>query len=229
MDELIENRLNQVTTRIRDACRRVRRDPDEVQLLVVSKTHGPERVREVADCGVMVFGENRVQEAKQKIPNCAGNLSWHMVGHLQTNKVRDAVRLFQMIHAVDSLKLLMAINASCEMNGIVMPVCLEVNVSGESSKFGLVPELVPEILHAANRFMNVDVVGLMTIPPIAEDPEKVRPYFKKLRELRDKWRDKTDFMLPELSMGMSHDFEIAIEEGATWIRLGTVIFGKRGT
>ena len=229
MDESIENRLNQVKTRIRDACRRADRDPDEVHLLVVSKTHGPERVRDAADCGLMVFGENRIQEANQKIPNCPGHLSWHMVGHLQTNKVKYAVRLFQMIHSVDSLKLLAAINTSCEMKGVVMPVCLEVNVSGESSKFGLAPESVPEILSAANGFMHVDVVGLMTIPPIAEDTEETRPYFKKLRELRDKWRDATGFMLSELSMGMSHDFEIAIEEGATWIRLGTVIFGKRGT
>ena len=228
MDESIENRLNQVKTRIRDACRRAGRDPDEVHLLVVSKTHGPEKIREAADCGLTVFGENRVQEAKQKIPDCPGHLSWHMVGHLQTNKARYASRLFQMIHSVDSLKLLTAINTACGTNGVVMPVCLEVNVSGESTKFGLAPESVPEVLSAANGLMHVDVVGLMTIPPISEDHEEARPYFKKLREFRDKWRDQTGFMLSELSMGMSHDFEIAIEEGATWIRLGTMILGKRG-
>jgi len=227
MNGSIEDRLNQVRARIQNACERVDRDPDEVHLLVVSKTQGPERIREAMECGLTVFGENRVQEAKQKISECPGHLSWHMVGHLQTNKVRDAVRLFQMIHSVDSLKLLKAIDKACELIGIVMPVCLEVNVSGEGSKFGLDPESVPEVLKAANGLMQTDVVGLMTIPPVTEEPEEARPYFRRLRDLRDQWRAQTKFMLGELSIGMSHDFEIAIEEGATWIRLGTVVFGKR--
>lgn len=228
MNDSIENRLNQVRIRIQNACKRVGRNPEEVRLLVVSKTHGPERIREAVDCGLTVFGENRVQEAKQKIPLCPAHIAWHMVGHLQTNKVRDAVHLFQMIHSVDSLKLLTTIDKNCKSIGFVMPVCLEVNVSGESSKFGLDPDSVPEILKAANGLMQVDVVGLMTIPPIVKDPEESRAWFRRLRELRDQWRDQTGFALAELSMGMSHDFEIAIEEGATWIRLGTVVFGKRG-
>lgn len=227
MGESFEERLNQVQARIRNACERVRRQPDDVRLLPISKTWGPEEIREAADCGLTVFGENRVQEAKQKIPLCPGRLSWHMVGHLQTNKVGDAVQLFQMIHSVDSLKLLRAVDRISGAAGVVMPVCLEVNVSGEGSKFGLAPEAVPEVLKAANDLMQVDVVGLMTIPPVARDPEEARPHFRRLRELRDQWRDQTGFVLPDLSMGMSHDFEIAIEEGATWVRLGTILFERR--
>lgn len=229
MSESFEERLNQARARIRNACERAGRRPDDVRLLPISKTQGPEEIREAADCGLTVFGESRVQEAKQKIPLCPGRLSWHMVGHLQTNKVRDAVQLFQMIHSVDSLKLLRAIDGMSGAAGIVMPVCLEVNVSGEGSKFGLAPEAVPEVLKAANDLMQVDVVGLMTIPPVARDPEEARPHFRRLRELRDQWRDQTGFVLPDLSMGMSHDFEIAIEEGATWVRLGTILFEMRAS
>ncbi|MFC1461772.1 YggS family pyridoxal phosphate-dependent enzyme [Verrucomicrobiota bacterium] len=227
MRESFEDRLNRVRTRIADACERSGRSPDDVRLLPISKTRGPDEIREAADLGLTVFGENRVQEAKQKIPMCSGRLSWHMVGHLQTNKARDAVNLFQMIHSVDSLKLLKAIDRHSGEAGSVMPVCLEVNVSGEGSKFGLAPETVPGMLKAANDLMQVDIVGLMTMPPIAQDPEEARGHFRQLRELRDEWRGQTGFKLSELSMGMSHDFEIAIEEGATWIRLGTVLFGKR--
>ncbi len=228
MEESIENRLKQIRLRIQNACARVDRSPDDVRLLAVSKTHGPEHIREAVACGLTVFGENRVQEAKQKIPMCQNRIAWHMVGHLQNNKVRVAVPLFQMIHSVDSLKLLKAVDKACESIGFVMPVCLETNVAGESSKYGFVPEAVPEVLKAANGMMHVDVVGLMTIPPITEDPEGSRHWFRCLREFRDQWRDQTGFALTELSMGMSHDFEIAIEEGATWIRLGTIVFGKRG-
>jgi pyridoxal phosphate enzyme (YggS family) len=227
MDESLQARLDVIRGRIAQACARAGRKPESVNLLPVSKTHGPEAVRAAADCGLSVFGENRVQEAKQKIPLCPGHLAWHLVGHLQTNKVKDAVRLFARIHSVDSLKLLAAIDAAGELTGRVMPVFLEVNVSGESSKFGLAPAEVPAVLAAANGLQRVQVDGLMTIPPVAEDPEQARPYFRKLRELRDGWRQATGFDLDELSMGMSQDFEVAIEEGATWIRLGTVLFGPR--
>jgi pyridoxal phosphate enzyme (YggS family) len=176
-----------------------------------------------------VFGENRVQEARQKIPQCPGHLEWHMVGHLQTNKVSHAVRLFSMIHSVDSPRLLEAVDRACETAGRVLPVCLEVNVSGERSKFGLKPGEVPAVLERSTRLLNVDVVGLMTIPPFTEDPGDARPFFRRLREQRDVWRAQSGFSLDQLSMGMSHDFEVAIEEGATWIRLGTVLFGRRTT
>lgn len=222
-----EDRLNDVRGRIQAACERAGRSPEEVHLLAVSKTRGPECIQKAADCGLMIFGESRVQEAKQKIPLCPSALTWHLIGHLQTNKVKDAVNLFNLIQSVDSLKLLMAVETAAEAVGRVLPVFLEVNVSGESSKFGLAPEAVPGILQASNGMHRVEIQGLMTIPPLAEDPEQARPFFRRLRELRDRWRQETGFELRELSMGMSHDFEIAVEEGATWIRLGTVLFGAR--
>lgn len=229
MNNLLEERLIRIRERMARACERAGRRPEAVSLLPVSKTQGPDKVGAAAACGLAVFGENRVQEAKQKIPLCPGHLAWHLVGHLQTNKVKDAVRLFAVIHSVDSLKLLTAIDAAGALTGRVMPVFLEVNVAGESSKFGLAPADGPAVLKAANALRRVEVTGLMTIPPVAEDPEQARPFFRQLRELRDRWRQETGFALNELSMGMSHDFEIAIEEGATWIRLGTILFGARET
>lgn len=228
MSETFQERLDAVNLRIAAACRRARRDPVEVRLIAVSKTHGPDSIREAAGCGLRVFGENKVQEAKAKIPLCAGNLSWHMVGHLQRNKVRDAVQMFEMIHSIDSLRLLEAVDEACGDAGRNMPVLLEVNVSGESSKFGMAPEAVPETLEAANRLARVNIAGLMTMPPFTEDPEKARPHFRRLRDLRDQWRAATGVALEDLSMGMTHDFEVAIEEGATWIRVGTALFGERG-
>ncbi len=227
MKATLSERLLAIRERVERACQRAGRAPDTVNLLPVSKTHGPERVRAAADCGLSVFGESRVQEAQQKIPLCPGHLSWHMVGHLQTNKVKEAVRLFSVIHAVDSLKLLRAIEAAGEFTGRVMPVFLEVNVSGESSKYGLAPAEVPEVLEAANAYKRVEISGLMTIPPLAPDPEQARPFFRQLRVWQERWQRETGFALAELSMGMTHDFEVAIEEGATWIRLGSALFGAR--
>jgi len=229
MNATFENRLAEVRRRIKAACERSGRRPEEVRILAVSKTYGPDCIREAVACGLTFFGESRVQEAKQKIPLCPTALTWHLVGHLQTNKVKDAVNLFGLIQAVDSLKLLLAIETAAEAAGRVMPVFLEVNVSGESSKYGLAPAAIPDVLKAANGLRRVDIQGLLTIPPLAEDPEHARPYFRNLRELRDRWRQETGFELRELSMGMSHDFEVAVEEGATWIRVGTILFGKRNT
>ena len=228
MSETFQERLEAVNCRIEDACRRAGRDLASVKLLAISKSQGPEKVREAAACGVVVLGENKVQEARVKIPLCPGSLSWHMVGHLQRNKAGAAVELFDAIHSVDSLRLLETIDHACDEAGKILPVFIEVNVSGEGSKFGAAPESVPEMLAASNRLMHVNVVGLMTMPPFTEDPEKARPHFRRLRELRDRWRVETGIALDELSMGMSHDFEIAIEEGATWIRVGTALFGERG-
>jgi len=220
-------RLAEVRERVASACARAGRDVGEVTILPVGKTHGPPKIAEAAEAGVAVIGENRVQEALQKIPMCPWHLEWHMIGHLQRNKARHAVRLFTMIHSVDSPRLLETVDMACREEGKTMPVCLEVNVSGESAKFGLAPREVPPMLDRCGSLMNVDVVGLMTMPPFTEDPEDARPVFQRLRELRDVWREQSGFALDELSMGMSHDFEVAIEAGATWIRLGSVLFGAR--
>lgn len=184
-------------------------------------------MRTLAEAGFDVFGESRVQEARQKIPLCPGGLTWHMIGHIQRNKARDVVRLFSVVHSVDSVRLLEALDAAAAAEGKTLPVFLEVNVSGEGSKFGLPPAEMPAVLERSATLMNLDVAGLMTIPPFTPDPEDARVHFARLRELRDEWRSASGFPLEELSMGMSHDFEVAIEEGATWVRLGTILFGAR--
>jgi pyridoxal phosphate enzyme (YggS family) len=195
--------------------------------VAVSKRHGPDAVRALAESGVDVFGESRVQEAKQKIPLCPMGLTWHMIGHIQRNKVRDVAGLFSYVHSVDSLRLLEALDPAAAEAGKTLPVLLEVNVSGEGSKFGFAPDEVPAVLERCQSLMNLDVSGVMTMAPFTPEAEDARPHFARLRELRDAWRAESGFPLEELSMGMSHDFEIAIEEGATWIRLGTILFGAR--
>lgn len=229
MNEMtIAERLASIEARIAAACKRAGRSRDDVQLIAVSKTHPPEAVNEAAHAGQLIFGENKVQEAHAKIPECSGRLSWHLVGHLQRNKAAPAVEMFDLIHSVDSLRLLEAINRAADESGKTQKVLLEVNVSGEGTKFGLKPEEVPDVLRQAdNNFSRVEICGLMTMPPPFEDLEKVRPFFCQLRELRDGWEKQTGATLPQLSMGMSHDFEIAIEEGANWVRVGTAIFGAR--
>jgi pyridoxal phosphate enzyme (YggS family) len=222
-----QERLADIRQRIEAACRRAGRDAAGVNLLAVTKTLGPEAVAEATGAGLACFGESRVQEARQKIPQCPSNLHWHFIGHLQTNKVREALRWFEVIHAVDSVRLLEAIDRGAQEEGRTVPVCLEVNVSGERSKFGLNPDDVPAVLARASSLFRVRIMGLMTIPPIAADPAEARPFFQRLRTLRDRWQAETGVPLPELSMGMSHDFEVAVEEGATWIRLGTLLFGPR--
>lgn len=223
----IAQRVQVVFERMAAACRRAGRDAASVRLVAVSKTHPPETVREAYQAGLRVFGESRVQEAAAKIPMCPGDISWHMVGHLQRNKVKHAVSLFDVIHSVDSLRLLETLDRLAQEAGRRPSVLLEVNVSGERSKFGLPPDQVADVLKAATKLTHVNIVGLMTIPPFFEDPEKTRPFFRQLRSRRDELRAETGFALEELSMGMTHDFEIAIEEGATWVRVGTAIFGER--
>lgn len=227
MSSDLENRYDDIMRRIHAACRRVGREPATVQLMAVSKTQPPDAIAAVAALGIETFGENRVQEARGKIPMCPGRIHWHLIGHLQSNKAREAVHLFEMIHSVDSLRMLELLDRYAADEGRSLPVCLEVNVSGERSKFGMPPEQVATTLEAANRLFKVKIVGLMTIPPIAESPEQARPFFRALRELRDRMQVESGMNLPELSMGMSHDFEIAIEEGATWVRVGTLLFGPR--
>jgi len=227
MSREVQSRLDEVQGRIEAACKRSGRNVDGVKIVAVTKTFGPDAVAEAAECGMKIIGESRIQEAKQKIQFCPGNLEWHMIGHLQRNKVKDAVSLFRMIHSVDSLRLLETVNSVSAAAGVSMPVCLEVNVSGEGSKFGMKPDEVFTVLENSTSLMNVDVVGLMTVPPFTPDPQGARPFFAALRELRDKCREKTGVPLDELSIGMSNDFEIALEEGATLVRLGSVLFGDR--
>jgi len=229
MAESFQDRLDQVRARMAAACARAGRAPDAVRLVAVSKTFGADAVRAAAECGQRIFGENKVQEAEAKIPDCPGSLSWHLVGHLQSNKAARAVALFDQIHSVDSLKLLRRLEDAAAAEGKRLPVLLEINVAGESSKFGLAPAAAPEVLAAAGSLEYVQVVGLMTMPPFTPEAEQARPHFRRLRELCDGWRAAAGLPLAELSMGMSHDFEVAIEEGATWIRVGTALFGGRGT
>jgi PLP dependent protein len=224
---MLQETLHNIAERMAQACSRSGRDVAAVSLLPVTKRVEPDRIEEAVTCGLRVFGESRVQEAKQKIAMLSGSLEWHFIGHLQTNKVRDAAALFRMIHSVDSWRLIESLDAACGAQGVAIKVCLEVNVSGEASKFGLSPETVPEVVKNAGQLPRVDVVGLMTIPPYSKDPEDARPFFRRLRELRDRLRGETGVPLPDLSMGMSHDFEVAIEEGATWVRLGAALFGER--
>jgi pyridoxal phosphate enzyme (YggS family) len=227
-DDTLADRLDAIQNQVNAACKRAGRDPAEVRLVTVSKKQTPDTIREAADAGLSVFGENKVQEAAAKIPLCPDGLTWHLIGHLQSNKARLAVALFDMIHSVDSLKLLQRIDQLASECGRTLAVCLQVNVSGEASKSGLPPEAVPEVLAGATRCINVDLVGLMTIPPFTPDPADATPHFRRLRVLRDQWQEEHGIPLPELSMGMSHDFEYAIAEGATWIRIGTALLGKRG-
>ena len=212
---------------MRAACERAGRDPGAVTLLPVTKAQPPEAVDDGARLGLTLFGENKVQEARAKIPLCPARLRWHMIGHLQTNKCRDAVELFEMIQSVDSLHLAEEINKRADQSGKTMPVLLEVNLAGEASKSGYAPAQLLSDLPAVNRLPRLEIQGLMTVPPYTADPGRLRPIFRQLRELKQRCEATLGAPLPHLSMGMSGDFEIAIEEGATIIRIGTALFGPR--
>ncbi len=224
--DLAEN-LNQVQQRIAAACERAGRDPATITLLAVTKTVPPEIVREAAQLGLSLFGESKVQEAKAKIPLCPGRLRWHMVGHLQSNKARDAVALFDMIQSVDNLRLAEEINRRAELAAKTMPILLEVNIVGEASKFGYPPDRLLAELERLNALPRLEIHGLMTIPPFTPQPERARPVFRQLRQLREQCEQILGAPLPHLSMGMTGDFEVAIEEGATMVRVGTALFGER--
>jgi pyridoxal phosphate enzyme (YggS family) len=219
--------LAAVQQRISAACARAGRAADSVMLLAVSKTCPPETISDAVQCGQIFFGENKIQEAKAKIPLCPGKARWHFIGHLQSNKARDAVELFEMIQGVDSLNLAQEISRRCEQAAKQMPVLLEVNVAGESSKFGYPPEKLLAELKELSSLPRISIQGLMTIPPFATEPEKSRGHFKRLRELKSQCEEILSAPLPHLSMGMSGDFEIAIKEGATIVRVGTDLFGLR--
>jgi pyridoxal phosphate enzyme (YggS family) len=226
-DENLAENLAVIQQRIAAACSQAGRQPSEVTLLAVSKGHSPDVIKNASNLGLTLFGENKVQEAKAKIPLCPGRLRWQMIGHLQSNKCRDAVHFFEMIQSVDSLSLADEINKTCEKQAKTMPILLEVNVAGEASKFGYKPEQLLSELKQINALAKVEIHGLMTIAPYATDAEKVRPIFRRLRELKSECEQILGAPLPHLSMGMSGDFEIAIEEGSTIIRLGTALFGAR--
>jgi pyridoxal phosphate enzyme (YggS family) len=221
--------LASIQQRIAAACARAGRDVASVKLLAVSKTHPPESIRAAVECGQLLFGENKIQEAKAKIPLCPGKARWQFIGHLQSNKVRDAVELFEMIQGVDSLAIAREISKRAGQAAKTMPILLEVNVAGEASKFGYAPEKLLAELDELNALPRLEVHGLMAIPPFTPLPEKARPYFQKLRELKLQCEQILGVPLPQLSMGMSGDFEVAIEEGATLVRVGTALFGERAS
>ena len=215
----------EIEARIKAACERAGRDRVSVLLLPVSKGHPAESVEEAAQMGLTAFGESKVQEARVKIPQCSSRLQWHMIGHLQSNKARDAVQLFTFIQSIDSLSLAEEVNKWAEKLSKRVPILLEVNTAGEATKFGFSPGNLP--VEEINQLSRLELQGLMTIAPYTPTPERVRPYFKQLRELRDECSDRLGAPLPHLSMGMSGDYEVAIEEGATIVRIGTALFGPR--
>lgn len=226
----IARNLEEVRARIRQAAQDAGRSPGDVRLLAVSKTFSLDHVRAAVEAGQQDFGENRVQEALQKIERSADfKIRWHLIGTLQSNKVRKAVPRFAVIHSVDSQRLLEAIDAAAADSGTEPQVLVQVDLAGEATKHGAPPAEALDIVRTAARCRAARCVGLMTIPPYLEQPEDVRPYFAQLRDLRGRLlKEGLDpAMLRELSMGMSHDFEIAVQEGATIVRLGTAIFGKR--
>ena len=226
MADIAEN-LERVRKQIVAASKKSGRNVDDLELVAISKTHDAVKVREAIEAGQTLFGESRVQEARVKIPELPSNLRWHFVGHLQKNKIRHALPLFELIHSVDSLALAQDINRIAEEDGLHPRVLLEVNVAGEGSKFGFTPDKLREDLENLLALPRLSILGLMTIPPIADEAEASRKYFVELRELRDRLQTEFHVDLAQLSMGMTQDFAIAIEEGATLVRVGTAIFGKR--
>jgi hypothetical protein len=222
-----------VRERIAAAARRVNRHPEDIALMAVTKTHPPDRIREAHAAGLRLFGENRVQEFAGKVGGLADltGAEWHMIGHLQTNKAGKAVELFGAVDSVDSVKLAEKLDASTRGLNKKLRVFIEINVGGEAAKSGVAPDSdeLEDLLKVAPRLEALEFRGLMTVPPFTDDPEQARPFFRKLRELRDvvAARRLPAIRMDVLSMGMSHDFEVAIEEGSTCVRVGTAIFGMR--
>ncbi len=229
MSLIVEN-ISNIKSKIGEAAARVGRDPEGVLLLAVSKTIAEDRIRDAAEAGLVHFGENRVQEARGKIPHLPADLVWHLVGHLQSNKAKYCPDLFQWIHSIDSVPLAREVARRYVNRGRSCRALIQVSVSGEEAKFGCSPERVEEILEALLEEEGVEPAGLMTMPPFFPDPEDSRPFFRALRDLRDGLVAAGYPLenLRELSMGMTGDFEVAVEEGATIIRIGTAIFGARG-
>jgi pyridoxal phosphate enzyme (YggS family) len=226
MNSIAEN-LDRVREQIATASVKSGRSANDVELVAITKTHPAEKVREAIEAGQTLFGESRVQEARAKIPELPSNVHWHFVGHLQKNKIRHALPLFELIHSVDSLPLAQEVDRIAQEEGLHPRVLLEVNVAGEGSKFGFGTETLREQMEQLLALPRLSILGLMTIPPLAEEAQASRKYFIQLRELRDRLQTEFRVDLAQLSMGMTQDFPIAVEEGATLVRVGTAIFGER--
>lgn len=227
MPTILEN-LKQVRLRIEKACERADRSPHLVQLLAVTKTVPIERIREALQAGITHLGENYIQEAQPKIEALPQGI-WHFIGHLQRNKAKAALRLFSMIETLDSLALAAELNRLCLQDEKTLEVLVQINEAGEASKSGLAPEEALRLIEASASWPALRLRGLMTLPPYDPDPERSRPWFRSLARRQKEWQSRfPQIALDHLSMGMSHDFEVAIEEGATLIRVGTALFGARG-
>jgi pyridoxal phosphate enzyme (YggS family) len=223
----IAENLEHVRAEISEAAGRSGRSTDDVELVAISKTHEADQVREAIEAGQHLFGESRVQEARIKIPLLPSSLRWHFVGHLQKNKIRHALPLFEFFHSVDSLSLAQDMNRIAAEEGAHPRILLEMNVSGEGSKFGFKPDGLRAEMEELLALPRLTIEGLMTIAPLADEAQASRKFFVELRELRDALEKEFDLKLPQLSMGMTNDFAIAVEEGATLVRVGTAIFGQR--
>lgn len=226
MDEIGQN-LKKVGNAVAEAARRAGRQVEEIRLVAISKTHAAEKVRAAHEAGQILFGESRVQEARAKIPELPSALRWHFVGHLQKNKIRHALPLFELFHGIDTVDLARDLNRIAEEEGMHPRILLEVNVAGEGSKFGFKPEVLRPEMESLLALPRLSIEGLMTIPPLAEEAEASRKFFVDLRELRDALEKEFNVKLPTLSMGMTNDYEVAVEEGATLVRVGSAIFGER--
>jgi PLP dependent protein len=225
----IRANLERVRERVARAAERSGRRAQDVRLIAISKTVPPERIRDAYEAGLREFGENRVQEADAKRPALTDlDCAWHLVGHLQTNKAKPARELFQWLHSLDSARLAQKLHSAALRDTARLKVLIEVNLGGEAAKSGVKEEEVAALAEEVRRLSSLALAGLMTIPPFLDDPDQIRPYFRRLRELGEKLRAVGFGENMELSMGMSHDFEVAIEEGATLVRIGTAIFGPRG-
>src|SRR4030066_2503758 len=226
---MISENLNKIIERIAGAAKRAGRNPEDILLIAASKGVGVERLNEGLSAGIRVFGESKVQDAIPKLQALGNKAEWHFIGHLQSNKVKYVVGEFSLIHSVDSIELSEEINSRAEKMGMIQDILLEVNVSGEKGKFGVIPDKVNAITKAFSGLKHISLRGFMTVPPYSDDPEDARPYFRMLRELRDNALHAGICTgdCRELSMGMSGDFEVAFGEGATMVRVGTAIFGVR--
>jgi PLP dependent protein len=224
--DIAEN-LERVCEQITQAAAKAGRAVDEIELVAITKTHPAEKVREAVEAGHTLFGESRVQEARARIPELPSNLRWHFVGHLQKNKIRHAVPLFELFHSVDSIALAQEMSRIAAEEGMHPRALLEINVAGEGSKFGFKAETLRAEMESLLAMPRLSIEGLMCIPPLAEEPEASRKFFVQLRELRDSLENEFDVKIPHLSMGMTNDFPIAVQEGATLVRVGTAIFGER--
>ncbi len=226
----IRSNVEKIKEKIKKAAEKVGRNPEEIILLAASKTQPSEKIIQAYEAGIRYFGENRVQEGMKKIDQLKDKLPeahWHLIGGLQTNKAKYAVRYFELIHSLDRKELADELDKRAKKIGKVQDVLIEVNIGEEESKYGVKPNQLEELFKYALEKENLNILGLMCIPPYFEDKEKSRPYFKKLREMKNLLEEKYKKTLPHLSMGMSHDFDVAIEEGATIVRIGTAIFGER--